>query len=73
MGGSYNMNGADEKYKILAGKPKGKKTLRRSSRRWEDNIKMDLKHDVIVNWIHLLEATDQWRAFVNMIMKLRDP
>jgi hypothetical protein len=56
-------------YRALVGKPKGKRPLGR--RRWEDNIKMDLR--VIawddISWIDLAEDGDQWRAIVNMVIK----
>jgi hypothetical protein len=58
-------------YNILAGKPKVKEPLGRHWRRWEDNIRMDLKE--IVDWIHLAQYRDQWRALVNMVTNLRVP
>jgi hypothetical protein len=47
-------------YKILVGKPQGKRPLRRPSCRWEDNIKMDLKKTKVegMDWIHLPEDRD---------------
>jgi hypothetical protein len=55
-------------YKILIGKPEGKGTLRRHRRRWEDNIKMDLMEiDESVEWIHLAQDKNWWRALVNLI------
>jgi hypothetical protein len=49
-------------YTILVGKPEGKKTLRRSKRNWEDNIKTDLTEIRLegVDWIHLAQDRDQW-------------
>jgi hypothetical protein len=57
------------------GRPEGKRPVGRSRRRWEDNIKMDLREIVIggANWIRLVQDRVQWRAFVNTIMKLRAP
>jgi len=54
-------------------KPEGKEPLRRPRRRWKDNIRMDLREIgwEVVDWIHLAEDRDQWRALVNAIMNLR--
>jgi hypothetical protein len=54
-------------YRVLVGKPEGKGTLRTPRRRWEDNIKMDLRK---IRWddmdlIYLAEYRDQWRALVD--------
>ena len=57
------------------GKPEGKRPLGKLSRRWEDNIKMDLREvgcDAR-NWIDLAEERDQWRAYVRAGMNLRVP
>jgi hypothetical protein len=61
--------------RALVGRPEGKRPLGRPRRRWEDNIKMDLTEIVIdgANWIQLAQDRVQWRAYVNMIMKLRVP
>jgi hypothetical protein len=55
--------------------PEGKRPLRRVSRRWEDNIQIDLRETGWsgMNWIHLAQDWDYWRALVNMIMSLRVP
>jgi hypothetical protein len=47
----------------------------RSRRRWEDNIKMDLRGTGwgVMNWIDLAQDRDQWMALVNTVMKLRVP
>jgi hypothetical protein len=60
-------------HNILVGKPKGKRPLGRSMHRWEDNIKMDLREVVwkCVDWIHLAQDKDQWRAHLNTVMNLR--
>jgi hypothetical protein len=62
-------------YRILVGKPEGKRPLGRPRRRWVDKIKMDLREigwDGIY-WIDLVEDRDQWRAFVNTVMNTRVP
>jgi hypothetical protein len=61
--------------KILVGRPEGKRPLGRLRRRWEDNIKMDLKETGIngANWIQLAQDRVQWRAFVKTVMNLRVP
>jgi hypothetical protein len=50
-------------------------SLGRPRRRWEDNIKIDLREIGIdgMNWIHLAQDRVQWRACVNMVMNLRVP
>jgi hypothetical protein len=60
-------------YRVLVGKPEGKIPLERPRRRWEDGIKMDLREIGWggVEWIHLAEDRDRWRAVVNAVMNLR--
>jgi hypothetical protein len=60
-------------YKILVGKPKGKRPLGRPRCRWEGNTKMDLREIWLegVYWIHLDQDRDQWWALVNMVMNLQ--
>jgi hypothetical protein len=62
-------------YKILVGKPEGKRPLGRPRRRWEDNIRMDLGEIGWegVDWIHLAQDRDQWRALVNTVMNFQVP
>jgi hypothetical protein len=62
-------------YRILVGKPEGKRTLGRHRRRWEDNIKMDLKEVRCgcIDWIELTRDTESWLALVNAAMNLRVP
>jgi hypothetical protein len=62
-------------YRIMVGKPEGKRPLRRPRRRWVDNIKMDLRGIGWggVDWIDLAQDRDQWRALVNTVMNLRVP
>jgi hypothetical protein len=45
------------------GKPEVKRPLKRSGRRWEDNIKMDLREIGWRDWIHLTQDRDQWSVF----------
>jgi hypothetical protein len=62
-------------YNILVGRPEGRRPLGRPRRRWEDNIKMDLREIGFgdVDWIHLAQDRDRWRASVNTVMSLRVP
>jgi hypothetical protein len=62
-------------YNILVGMSEGKRPLGRPRRRWEDNIKMDLREIVFgdVDWIHLARDRDTWRALINPVMNLRVP
>jgi hypothetical protein len=62
-------------YTILVGEPEGKKPLRRPRRRWEDNIRTDLKEIGWegVDWIHLAQDRNQRRDLMNTVMKLRVP
>jgi hypothetical protein len=62
-------------YRVLVGRPEGEKPLIRPRRRWEDNIKLDLRETGIdgANWIQLTQDRVHWRAFVNTVMNLRVP
>jgi hypothetical protein len=62
-------------YKILIGKPDGKRPLGRTNCRWENNTRMDLREMWWegVDWIHLVQDRDQWRALVKTVMKLQVP
>jgi hypothetical protein len=62
-------------YRVLVGSPEGKRPLGRPRRRWEDNIKMDLRETGIdgTNRIRLVQDRVQWWAFVNMVMNPRVP
>jgi hypothetical protein len=62
-------------YNILVGRPEGRRPLGRPRRKWEDNIKMDLRETGFgdVDWIHWAQDRDRWRALVNTAMNLRVP
>ena len=62
-------------YRVLVGKPEGKRPLGRPRRRWEDNIKMDLQEvgGGCGDWMELAQDRDRWRAFVSTVMNLRVP
>jgi hypothetical protein len=57
-------------YKILVGKPEGKRPLGRPWRRWEDGIRMDLKEIGLgdVDWIRLAQDRDWWQAVVSAVI-----
>jgi hypothetical protein len=62
-------------YKVLMGKPEGKRPLGRPRRRWEDGIRIDLREIDLggggVDWIRLSQDSDRWRAVVSAVMNLR--
>jgi hypothetical protein len=60
-------------YNILVGRPEGRRPLGRPGSRWENNMKMDLKEIGFgdVDWIHLAQDRDKWRAVVNSVMNLQ--
>jgi hypothetical protein len=60
-------------YRVLVGKPEGKRPLGRHRRRWEDNIRMDLKEVgcVGMDWIELAQDRDRWRVIMNAVMNPR--
>jgi hypothetical protein len=62
-------------YRILVGKPEGKRPLGRPRRRWVANIKMDLREVGWDGraWIDLAQDRDRWKAYVNVVMNLRVP
>jgi hypothetical protein len=62
-------------YGVLVRRREGNRPLGRPRRRWEDNIKMDLREKGIdaANWIRLFQDRVQWRTFVNTVMNLRVP
>ena len=62
-------------FKVLTGKPTGKRPLRRPWRRWEGNNRMDLEEIGINagNWVDSAQDRDYWRALVNAALNLRVP
>ena len=70
-----NVWGNPQMHRVLVGKPGGKRPLGRPRRRWEDNIKMDLREVGcdLRDWIALVQDRDQWRAYVRAVMNLRVP
>jgi len=62
-------------YRVLMGKPEGKRPLGRPRRRWLDNIIMDLQEVGFgyMDWIGLAQDRDRWRTIVNAVMNLRVP
>ena len=62
-------------YRVVVGKPEGKRPLGRPRRRWEDNIKMDLQEVVCegMDWIKVVQDRDRWWALVTAVMNLRFP
>jgi len=78
MGGACSTYGGEKRrgvYRVLVGKPEGKRLLGRPRHRWEDNIKMHLQEIGWggLDWIDLTEDRDRWLAVVNEIMNLRVP
>ena len=62
-------------FKALTGKPTGKRPFGRPTRRWEDNIRMDLEEIGINagNWVDSAQDGNYWRALVNAALNLRVP
>ena len=62
-------------YRVLMGKPEGKRPLGRPRRRWGDNIKTDLQEvgGGYEDWMELAQDRDRWRALVSTVMNLRVP
>jgi hypothetical protein len=76
VGGTRSSHGEGRcVYRVLVGRPEGKRPLGRPRRRWENNIKMDLREIGIdgANWIRLAQDRVQWRDCVSTVMKLRVP
>ena len=62
-------------YRVLLGKPEGRRPLGRPRRRWVDNIRMDLQEVVCgyMDWIGLVQDRDRWRAVASAVMNLQVP
>jgi len=62
-------------YRVLVRKPEGRRPLGRPRRRWEDNLRMDLREVGYgcVDWMELAQDRDRWRALVSVVMNLRVP
>jgi transposase len=76
MGGECNTNEEERNaYRILVGKPEGKRPLGRPRRRSVDNVRIDLRDTGLggMVWVDLAQDRNQWRALVNAVMKLRIP
>jgi hypothetical protein len=76
MGGPCSTNGWKKNaYRLLVGKPEGKRSLGRPRRRRVDNVRIDLGEvgwgDV--DWIGLAKDRNRWRALVNSVLNLRVP
>ena len=69
------MGESEALYRVLMGKPEGKRPLGRPRHRWEDNIKMDLQEVGCrgMDWIDLSQDRDRWRALVTAVMNIRVP
>jgi hypothetical protein len=76
MGGPCSTNGEKmNSYRLLDGKPEGKRPLGRPRRRWVDNIRMALGEVgwSDVDWIGQAQDRNRWRALVNSVLNLRVP
>ena len=62
-------------YRVLVGKPEGKRQLGRRRRRWVDTIRMDLQEVGCgyMDWIGLAQDSDRWRTLVSAVMNIRVP
>jgi hypothetical protein len=67
--------GRRDAHRILVGKPEGKRLLGRPRRRWEDNIRMDIREIGWggVDWTDLAQDRDLWNALVSTVMNFQDP
>jgi hypothetical protein len=62
-------------YRVLVGRPEGRRPLGNPRRRWDDNIKMDLQEVEWgdMDWIDMAQDMDRWRAVVSAVMNRRVP
>jgi hypothetical protein len=62
-------------YRVVVGKPEGKRPPGRPRHRWEDNIKMDLQEVTCggMEWMELAQDKDRWQALMNVVMNLHVP
>ena len=69
------MGGERGVYRVLVGKPEGKRPMGRPRRRWEDNIRMDLQEVGCgyMDWIALAQDRNGWRTLVSAVMNLQVP
>jgi hypothetical protein len=67
------MNEERNVYRLLVGKPEGRRQLERPRHRWEDNIRMDLREVrwVDVDWIGLAQDRNRWRALLNLVLNVQ--
>jgi hypothetical protein len=75
MGGACSTYGGKRgAYRILVGRPEGRRPLGRPKRKWQDNIKMGLQEvGWDMDWIELAQDRDRWRAVVKTVTNLRVP
>jgi hypothetical protein len=69
------MGEKENAYRLLVGKPEGRRPLERRRRKWLDNIRMNLVEVGWgnVDWIGLTQDKDMWRSLVNSVLNLRVP
>jgi hypothetical protein len=62
-------------YRIMVGKPERKRPLGRPRHKWANNVTMVLRETSwgVMDWLHLAQDREQWRALVNMVMNLQIP
>jgi len=75
VGHVVRMGGRRGVFRVLVGKPEGKRPLGRPRRRWDDNINMDLQEVVCggMDWIELAQDVNRWWALVNAVMNYQVP
>ena len=76
MGGACSAyEGRRGAYRVLVGRPEGRRSLGRPRRKWEDNTNIDLQEVGCggMDWFELAQDRDRWRSVVNAVMNLRVP